>query len=98
MEEFVYVIRPKREHFIETMTDEENAIMGKHFDYLKDLLAQEKLILAGPCLDGAMGICILRSESWDAAQKIMENDPAVVEGVMNCELHKYRVSLMEGRK
>ncbi|MEO2074068.1 MAG: YciI family protein [Bacillus sp. (in: firmicutes)] len=97
MEEFVYVIRPKRENFIETMTEEENKIMGTHFQYLKALLAEEKLILAGPCLDGAMGICVFRSESWEAAQKIMENDPAVVNGVMDCELHKYRVSLMEGR-
>lgn len=97
MEEFVYVIRPKRENFIETMTEEENKIMGTHFQYLKELLAEEKLILAGPCLDGAIGICVFRSESWEAAQMIMENDPAVVNGVMDCELHKYRVSLMEGR-
>ncbi|MDQ1146172.1 uncharacterized protein YciI [Bacillus sp. SORGH_AS 510] len=97
MEEFVYVIRPKRENFIETMTEEENKIMGTHFQYLNELLTEEKLILAGPCLDGAMGICIFRSESWEVAQKIMENDPAVVNGVMDCELHKYRVSLMEGR-
>lgn len=97
MEEFVYVIRPKRENFIETMTEEENKIMGTHFQYLKELLAEDKLILAGPCLDGAMGICVFRSETWEAAQMIMENDPAVVNGVMDCELHKYRVSLMEGR-
>jgi uncharacterized protein len=97
VEEFVYVIRPKRENFIETMTEEENKIMGTHFQYLKELLAEDKLILAGPCLDGAMGICVFRSESWEAAQMIMENDPAVVNGVMDCELHRYRVSLMEGR-
>ncbi|MEH7308118.1 YciI family protein, partial [Neobacillus drentensis] len=70
---------------------------AKHFDYLKGLLAEEKLILAGPCLDGALGICVFRSDSLDAAQVIMEKDPAVIEGVMNAELHKFQVSLLQGR-
>lgn len=52
MEEFVYLIKPIRANFIETMTDEESTIMEKHFNYLQGLLAEEKLILAGPCLDG----------------------------------------------
>jgi len=97
MEEFVYLIRPVREDFIETMTTEESSIMEKHFDYLKGLLAAGKLILAGPCLDGAFGICVFRSENWEAAQIILENDPAVALGVMSAELHKYRVSLLQGR-
>lgn len=97
VEEYVYLIKPKRENFIPSMTEEESMIMGRHFDYLKGLLAEEKLILAGPCLDGTYGICVFRAESLDAAENIMNNDPAVIEGIMSSELHRYRVSLMEGR-
>lgn len=96
MEEFVYLIKPVRANFIDTMTNEESSIMEKHFNYLKELLAEEKLILTGPCLDGAFGICVFRSESWDAAQLVMEKDPAVSAGIMGAELHKYRVSLLQG--
>lgn len=97
LEEFVYLIRPKRPNFIDTISPEESSIMERHFTYLKQLLSEEKLILAGPCLDGSLGICVIRSESWEKAQVIMENDPSVIEGVMSAELHKYRVSLLQGR-
>ena len=97
MEEFVYLIRPNRSDFIESMTNEESKVMADHFEYLKQLLAEEKLILAGPCLDGAFGICVFKSESWENAETVMNNDPAVSNGVMSSELHKYRVSLIQGK-
>jgi uncharacterized protein len=95
MEDFVYLIRPVRNGFIETMSDEEGNIMGRHFQYLKDLLSEEKLVMAGPCLDGAFGIVVFRAESIDAAREIMDHDPAVVKGLMSAELHPYRVSLQQ---
>lgn len=33
IEELVYLIRPKRDGFVEDMTPEESEIMGNHFDY-----------------------------------------------------------------
>ncbi|MEH7884303.1 YciI family protein [Bacillus sp. JJ1609] len=97
MGEFVYLIRPVRQGFIETMTEEESGIMKRHFDYLNALLSEEKLILAGPCLDGAFGIVVFREETLDAAREIMVNDPAVLHGLMSADLHPYRVSLMQSR-
>lgn len=75
------------------MTDEESEVMERHFWYLEALLKEEKVILAGPCLDGAFGIVIFQAESLGNAQKVMQNDPSVKEGVMKAELHPYRVSL-----
>lgn len=95
MDQFVYFIRSLRDNFITTMSTEEEAIMGRHFIYLKNLLDENKLILAGPCLDGACGIVIISSESEEAARVIMENDPSVREGIMRAELHPYRVSLLQ---
>ncbi|MEH7444988.1 YciI family protein [Bacillus sp. JJ1122] len=97
MEEFVYLIKPVRKDFIETMTEEESGIMEIHFHYLNALLSDEKLILAGPCLDGAFGIVVFRAETMDAAREIMVNDPAVLHGLMSAEIHPYRVSLIQPR-
>lgn len=95
MEEFVYLIRPVRDGFIETMSEEEGVVMGRHFQYLKDLLSAEKLVMAGPCLDGAFGIVVYRAETIDAAREIMDHDPAVMNGLMSAELHPYRISLLQ---
>lgn len=97
VEEFVYLIRPKRDNFIATMTQEDTEIMDKHFQYLKGLKSEQKLILAGPCLDGAFGVVVFQAESIDSARSIMENDPSVMAGIMSAELHSYRVSLLGSR-
>jgi uncharacterized protein len=92
--EYVYLIRPVRNDLINSMSEEEAEIIDRHFLYLKNLLSEDKLIMAGPCLDGAFGIVVFRAASMDSAQKMMENDPAVVAGIMEPELHPYRVSLL----
>ncbi len=93
-QEFIYLIRPVRAGFHKGLTGEEEEIMGRHFNYLKDLTEKRVAILVGPCLDRAFGVCIFEAESEEAAHKIMENDPSVKEGVMTTELHPFRVSLM----
>ena len=76
-------------------TPDEARILGSHFDYLKGKLDSGELLLAGPCTDFAFGIAIFRAESADAAQAFMDNDPAVLGGVMTAELHPFRVSLFD---
>lgn len=95
MEEYLYKLTPKRNDFIETVTPEDNRILSEHFSYLEKLLETKELVLAGPCLDGSLGIVILRTHSHDRAQVLMENDPAVVDGVMEATLHPFRISLMQ---
>lgn len=92
--QFIYFIRPHKENFAETMTEEEGNIMGTHFLYLQDLLKAGKLILAGPETTGKFGITILETESENEARDIMMNDPAVKSGIVAPELFPYRVSLL----
>jgi uncharacterized protein YciI len=92
--EFIYIIWAPRKDFMKTITEEEERIMGEHFEYLKGLFEKEKLVLAGPCLDKAFGIVIFTAESEEEARKIMEDDPSVKAGVMKSELHSFRVSLL----
>ena len=92
--QFIYFIRPNKEKFAETMTEEEGNIMGTHFLYLQELLKAGKLILAGPETTGKFGIAIIETESEDEAMEIMMNDPAVKSGIVSPELYPYRVSLL----
>lgn len=95
MNEYVYLIRATRPGFAEGSTPEEDAAMSAHFQYLKGLLAEGTLILAGPCLDTAFGVVIFRAQSLEDARRIMESDPSVMSGVMGAELHEFRVSLLQ---
>lgn len=89
---FLYLIRP-RPGFIETMTPAEEAVMDEHFAYLQSLQARGSLRLAGPCLDGAFGIVLLIVDSAEEAQGMMEADPAVRSGIVQAEIHPFKISL-----
>lgn len=94
--QFLIIKRP-RENFIETMTEQEAEIISKHFVYLQEMLKEGKLIIAGPVTTGEFGLSIVETDSEEEARKIMNNDPAVVSGIMTPTIYPYRVSLLRGR-
>ena len=78
-------------------TDQENKIVQNHFEELQRLQKIGKLILAGRTLDmdsSGFGIVILEVDSEEEARMLMENDPAVKEGIMTATLFPYRVALI----
>ena len=93
MSNYIYKIVPKRAGFAESWTPEEETVMAQHFQYLKQLLANGALVLAGPCTDAAFGIVIIEAESSGQATEIAKADPAIAGGVMSYELHDFRISL-----
>jgi uncharacterized protein YciI len=96
--EWVYFIHPPREDFAATMTDEERAAWGVHFERLQRMLAEGTLILAGPTLGSTnTGIAIIEAPDEAAARRIMEEDPAIAGGFAAGELRPFRVSLLRGR-
>jgi uncharacterized protein YndB with AHSA1/START domain/uncharacterized protein YciI len=110
--QFVYFVTPARDDFFDTgATPAEAKIIGEHFEYLKDLLADGTLILAGrstgppryPSGKGmaalempAPGIVIFEAEDADSARKIMEGDPAVCEDVFKARVHAFGLALERG--
>jgi uncharacterized protein len=99
MEQFLCFLRPTRENFIQTSTQEESAIVGEHFAYLQELLAEGKLILAGRTqTDAPVGISIFCADSLEQAHQIAQIDPAVVKGVFHAEVHPFSVALMKGQE
>ena len=93
METFIYRIVPYKENFMVTITDDEDAIIGEHFDYLKRAYDNGVVLLAGPCLDAAFGIVILKCNSFEEAAEFMKNDPVVKNDIMKAELHAFKVSI-----
>ncbi len=96
--QFLYTIQPNRpEMLTQGSTSDEERIISEHFDYLKGLNEQEILILAGRTQNtdpSSFGIVIFRAPSEAAAQQVVDNDPAVSQGVMRAELYPYRVALI----
>ena len=63
MAEWIYFIHPPREDFADTMTDEEQAVWGVHFERFERALADGTLILVGPTLGSTnTGIAIFEAD------------------------------------
>jgi uncharacterized protein YciI len=94
---FFAIIRPYRQDFITNPNEEEDKIMLDHFNYLKTLLKQKVLYLAGPTLiqEDPFGILIFETESEEKAKELLENDPSVKSGIQKIvELRPIRLSLV----
>ena len=95
---FFGIIKPTRDDFITNPTEEDNKIMGVHFQYLKDLLAKRKLVLAGPVLNEKkpMGILIFECDSLEEAETLLKNDPSVKSGIQIVKiLEPFKLSLYQ---
>jgi uncharacterized protein YciI len=98
MPAWIYVIRPPRENFAETMTEAEETAWSDHFARLKRMKEEGILVLAGPTLGRVNdGIVIFEAPDEASAQKIMEEDPTIASGLAAGELRPFRVSLLRGR-
>jgi uncharacterized protein len=94
--EFISLLRPKRPDFLTTMTPEEHAIMVRHKDYAKNLFERGKIIFGGAAPDGTLGILVYRVDSAEEAQRLFDEDPAVIAGVGYPELHSFRIGFLSG--
>jgi uncharacterized protein YciI len=99
--QFLYRIQPTRwEMLTEGANEYESAKVSEHFNYLKTLMTQGVVILAGRTLNtdpDSMGIIIFNADDESAARSIVDNDPAVAGGVMSATLFPYRVALIAER-
>lgn len=98
MPQFLYLLKPTRLGMVtDGATPEEAETVSRHFAYLTDLTEKGVMILMGRTQNNdetTFGICIFEAEDESTARRIMENDPAVVGGVMRAELYPYKIALM----
>ena len=96
--QFIYVLKPTRlEMLTDGSTPEERDTVSRHFEYFKDLTEKGVMILMGRTQnndESTFGIAVFEVEDESAARQIMENDPAVLGGVMTATLYPYKIALM----
>ena len=98
MGEWVFFMHPPRDDFIATMTDAERSAFGAHAAWLRKLLADGVLIVAGPCLGQVnTGIAIFEAPDEEAARRVVAYEPVTSGGYMDGDLRPYRLGLLRGR-
>lgn len=72
-------------------TPETRAIQDAHLANIQRLVAEGKLLLAGPFTDDGdlRGIFVFRVGSMEEAQKLAASDPAVQAGRLRLEIHPW---------
>ncbi len=98
IQHFYGVIKPYRKDFIINPKEEEDKLMEAHFQYLKLLLKQNKLFLAGPTLipEDPSGIIIFETETADEAKRLLEEDPSIKAGIQKIvDFRPIRISLIK---
>jgi len=98
MKEFVYTLILVDQLFIEdNWTQKDEAIITRHLRHLVDLEKDGSLIMAGKTADldpNTKGFVFFQAESLEKAQKIMDSDPAIIEGIMTGTLQEYNIALL----
>jgi uncharacterized protein len=92
---WLVVLRPAREEMPFDATEEEARIVGEHYEYLKRLHAEGRLVLAGPsAVSGdTFGLGIFDQDDRADVDAIVAADPAVRSGIMTAEIRPYRISV-----
>lgn len=98
MSEWIFLMHPPRDDFMATMSDAERAAFEAHAAWLRGLLADGVLIMAGPCLGRInTGVAIFEAPGEEEARRIVAGEPVTREGHMRGELRPYRLGLLRGR-
>ena len=96
--EWVFFMHPPRDDFIATMTGAERSAFDAHAGWLRALLADGVLIVAGPCLGQVnTGIAIFEAPDEDTARRVVADEPVTSGGYMRGDLRPYRLGLLRGR-
>ena len=89
VENYVIMLRPAPLYGTEG-SDEK---IGEHFEYLKKLKADGKLIMAGRFSEVLIGLVIIQTISKEEALSIMKGDPAIQAEVFHGELYPWTIAL-----
>ena len=91
-------LQPKY-HSDDAWTPEAEAVVWQHYVRLRDAMQEGKVIHAGRSLDTTtgFGIVIFKAKSKEQAIKYMQEDPAVVAGIMTATCDEYSLALLRAQ-
>jgi uncharacterized protein YciI len=86
---------PPRTTFHQDMTVEERDIMLKHIAYWTDKQNQGIALIFGPVLNPSAphGLAIIEVENEAQVPKLIEEDPAVIAGIMTTQFYPMKAML-----
>lgn len=96
--EYIYILKLiERLENVKNWTDNDNDIVGEHFNNLLRLKEEGTLLLAGKTSGNdhdTFGVVIFKADSFEEAEKIMLNDPTLKKGIMTAKLWEYNVAVL----
>ena len=96
--QFLYLLKLTPKYFDEkNIDDEAMKTVQIHFKRLQDMLEEGKLIFAGRAEvqnDRTFGIVVFDAKSFEDAEQIANDDPAVKAGIMSVEVFPFSVALI----
>jgi len=93
MKDYIYLLDMSETDFFQEL-EQNKGVLQQHFQYLKKLKKEKKLILAGTSLDNFYELIIFKENNEKNAEKIMNKDPFVKENILPGTLCDFRASLM----
>ena len=76
------------------MTAMEGAVIERHWQHLQALFAAGRVNVVGRCENGASGLVVFEAPSFADARAVRQADPVVAAGLMDAELHDFRLLLV----
>lgn len=91
MPTYIIFLNPVRKTFNQDATPEESALVGEHFTRIKTLHEQGVITFVGLTdSDYPTGIVVFDAPDCEAAEAMLNDDPAVKAGVFRGEVHLFR--------
>jgi uncharacterized protein YciI len=88
-----FLIRLTSRHPEAAASAEEKTRIVMHFDYLKTLLADGKLVFAGISTDDYASVLLVEAADREEAERMLASDPAVSGDVYQGEIHPFQTVL-----
>lgn len=94
---FYVRLLPTRADWPHDMTPDEISALQIHADGLREAAARGRCVLAGPVLDGSLGVAVWDGLSLDELLAELDQDPMVVKGFFGAVVSAMRLSYERSR-
>jgi uncharacterized protein YciI len=92
MNQYISILKPARKDMHKTVTEEEMKIFEKHSEYLTEKHKIEIVTFAGTSFEEGQNhfaLVVVKAENKAEAATIIDNDPAVVKGLLISTLTEF---------
>lgn len=88
--DFIYFIQPARPEMPLSPTEEESALVGQHFNYLKTHFEDGRISFVGRTnTEPFVGLAVFSAEDETEAKAFTDNDPAIAAGIFNARVQPF---------